>query len=96
MGFSQHECWSGLPLPPRVDPVLPELFTMTCLSRVALRIALAQSFLKLPKPLHHSKAVVYDAYLPVHTHAALFIPLPRQRSLAPKYDEEEAQSQVMP
>ena len=69
---------------------------MTCLSRVALRIALAQSFLKLPKPLHHSKAVVYDAYLPVHTHAALFIPLPRQQSLAPKYDEEKAQSQVMP
>ena len=31
MGFSRQEYWSGLPLPPPVDHVVPELFTMKSL-----------------------------------------------------------------
>ena len=34
--FSRQEYWSGLPFPSPVDHALSELFTMTCLSWVAL------------------------------------------------------------
>ena len=35
MGFSRHECWSGLPFPSPVDHILSDLSTMTRLSWVA-------------------------------------------------------------
>ena len=57
LGFSQQEYWSGLPFPPPVDHILSELFTMTCLSWVALH-GMTHSFIELQKPLHHKKAVI--------------------------------------
>ena len=46
MGFSRQEYWSGLPLPSPLDHVLSELFTMTCLSWVAL-YGMAHSYMEL-------------------------------------------------
>ena len=53
-GFSQQESWSGLPFPLPVDRVLSELFTMTCLSWMALH-GTAHSFSELCKPLRGSE-----------------------------------------
>ena len=50
MGFSMQEYWSRFPFPPSVDQVLSELFTMTCLSWVALH-SMAHSFTELCKSL---------------------------------------------
>ena len=47
MGFSRQEYWSGLPFPYPVDHILPDLYTMTCLSWVAPWAWL--SFIKLDK-----------------------------------------------
>ena len=44
---------------PPLDHDLQELFTMTCLSWVALH-GLAHSFIKLCKPLCHDKAVIHE------------------------------------
>ena len=52
MGFSRQEYWSGLPFPSPLDHILLELFTMTCLSWVALH-CMAQSFIELDKPMVH-------------------------------------------
>ena len=52
MGFSRQECWSGLPFPSPVDPVLTELSTMTRLSWVALH-GMAYSFIELDKAVVH-------------------------------------------
>ena len=59
MLFSQQEYWNGLPFPPPMDHVLPELFTMTCPSWVALH-SMAYSFIELHKRLHHDKAVMQE------------------------------------
>ena len=59
MGFSRQEYWNGLPFPPLVDHVLPELFAVTQPSWVALH-PLAHSFTELHKPLCHDKAVIYE------------------------------------
>ena len=59
MGFSQQEYWSGLSFSPPVDHVLLELFTMTRPFWVAL-YGMAQSFIELPRPLHHDKAVIHE------------------------------------
>ena len=56
MGFSWQEYWSGLLFPPLLDHIFSELFTMTCLSWVALH-GMAHSFIGLRKPVHHDKAV---------------------------------------
>ena len=53
MGFSMQEYWSRFPFPPSVDQVLSELFTMTCLSWVALH-SMAHSFTELCKPFHRT------------------------------------------
>ena len=47
MGFSRKEYWSGLPFLPPLDHVLPEQFTMTHPSWVAL-YDIAHSFIELP------------------------------------------------
>ena len=44
MGFSRQEYWSGLPVPPAMDHVLSELFTMTRLSWMALH-SMTHSFI---------------------------------------------------
>jgi len=59
MGFLWQEYWSGLPFPPPVDHVLPELFTMTHQPLVALH-DMAPSFNELHKHLHHNKAVIHQ------------------------------------
>ena len=46
MGFSRQEYWSGLPFPSPVDHILSELYTMTCLSWMALH-GMAHSFIEL-------------------------------------------------
>ena len=58
-GLSQQEYWSDLPFPPPVDHILSELFTMTCLSWVALH-GMAHSFIELYKSLLHDKAVIHE------------------------------------
>ena len=45
MAFSREEYWNGLPLPPPVDHVLSELFTVTCPSWVALN-SMVHSFIE--------------------------------------------------
>jgi len=63
MGFSRQEYWSGLPFSPPVDHNLSELYSMTCLSPVALH-SMTHIFIELRRPLHHDKAVIYEgAYL---------------------------------
>ena len=57
MGFSRQEYWSGLP--PLVDHVLSELFTMTRSSSVALH-SMAHSFIELCNPLCHDEAVIHE------------------------------------
>ena len=59
IGFLRQEYWSRLPFPLPVDQVLSELFTMTCLSWVALH-CITYSFIQLCKPLYHDKAVIHE------------------------------------
>ena len=59
MGLLQREYCSGLPFPPLVDHVLSKLFSMACLSWVALH-SMAYSFIELHKPLCHDKAVIHE------------------------------------
>ena len=59
MGFSRQEYWSGLPFPPPVDNVLPELSTMTYPSWMALQ-SMAHSFLELREPLCCDRAVIHE------------------------------------
>ena len=59
MGFLQQEYCSGLPFPPPVDHVLSELFSMACLSWVALH-SMAHSFIELHSHLRHNKAVIHE------------------------------------
>ena len=61
MGFPQQEYWSGLPLPPAVDHVLSELFTMTCLFWVTLHEK-AHSLTELRPPLHHTSSGPWSRY----------------------------------
>ena len=58
MVFSWQGYWSGLPFSPPVDYILPELFTVTYPSCVALH-GMAHSFTELYKPLRHNKAVIH-------------------------------------
>ena len=60
VGFLQQEYCSGLPSPPPADHVLSELFSMACLSWVALH-SMAHSFIELHKPLCHDKPVIQYA-----------------------------------
>ena len=57
--FLRYECCIGLPMPPPVDYILSELFAMTHLSWVPLH-QLVHSFIELPKPLCHDKAVIHE------------------------------------
>ena len=59
MSFSWQVYWGGLPFPPSVDHILSELSAMTRPSWVALH-GMAQSFIKLHKPLFHDKAVIQE------------------------------------
>ena len=66
MGFSRKEYWSGLPFPLQwkwrgaiSSHILPELFTMTCPSWVALH-GMAHSLTELCKTLYHDKAVTCE------------------------------------
>ena len=59
MGFSWQEICSGFPLPPPVDHVLSEFFTMTCPPWVA-RQGMAYSFIELGRPLHQENAVIHE------------------------------------
>ena len=63
MGFSPQAYWSGLPFPPLVDHILPELSTVTWPSWVALH-GLAHSFTELHKPLCRDKVVIHEADTP--------------------------------
>ena len=58
MVFSWQEYWSGLPFSPPVDYILPELFTVTYPSWVALH-GMAHSFIELYKSLCHNKAMIH-------------------------------------
>ena len=58
MGFLWQEYWSGLPVPPPVDHVLAELFTVSCW--VDLH-SMARCFVEFRKPLRHDKAVVQES-----------------------------------
>ena len=59
MGFSSQEYWSGLSFPPPVDHIFSGLFTMTCLSWVALH-STVHNFIELHKPLQHNKAMIQE------------------------------------
>ena len=59
MRFSWQVYWGGLPFPPLVNHVLPELSTMTLPSWVALH-GIAHSFIELLKPLLHDMAVIRE------------------------------------
>ena len=50
--------WSGLTFPFLVNHVLSELFTVTCLSWVALH-SMTHSFIELCKPFCHNKTVIH-------------------------------------
>lgn len=52
--FSQQEYWTQF-IPPPVDPVLSEPFTMTPSILGSPAPSMAHSFLELCKPLHHDK-----------------------------------------
>ena len=71
LGFSQQVYRGCLPFPPPVDPVLSELFTMTCPSWAALN-GLAHGFTELCKPLHHK--VVINIPLEKHNSKRLMYP----------------------
>ena len=55
MGFS----WEEYKNPLSVDHILSQLFTMTCPFWNALN-GMAYSFIELPKPLCHDKAVIHE------------------------------------
>ena len=57
MGFLLQEYYSRLPFPSPVDYVLLELFTMTCLSWVALH-SMAHSFTELDKALVNVNSLI--------------------------------------
>ena len=59
LGFLVARIWNGLSFLSLVDHVLSELFTRTHLSSLAL-CSMADSFIELPKPLHHDKTVIHD------------------------------------
>ena len=59
-GVVWQEYWSGFPFPSPVDHVFSELFTMTCLSWVALH-GMTHIFIELCKTLHHDKVVIHEA-----------------------------------
>ena len=69
MGFFRQEYWSGLPFPSQADLVLSELFSMTCPSWVAL-LSMAHSFIELPKPFHHDRAVIHEVDI-VYTYISI-------------------------
>ena len=58
MEFSWQEYWNNLPFPPSVNHILSELFTMTCVSWVALK-GMAHSFTELDKAFSQNKAVIH-------------------------------------
>ena len=60
VGFSRHEYWSGLPLPPPVDHVLSQLFTTSRLSWGILH-SIARSFIELCNPPRHDKTAIHEA-----------------------------------
>ena len=57
MGFSRQEYWSGLPFPSPVAHSWSELFTMTCLSWVALQ-GMAHTFIELDKAVVHVSSLI--------------------------------------
>ena len=57
MRFSRQECWSGLPLLPPGDHILPELSTMTHPSSVVLH-GMAHSFIALDKVVVHVVSLI--------------------------------------
>ena len=59
MGFLWQEYWSVLSLPPPVDRVLSELFTLTWPSWVS-PCGMAHSFIELCKSLHPDKPVIHE------------------------------------
>ena len=72
MGFPQQEYWSGLPLPPAVDHLLSELFTMTCLFWVTLHEK-AHSLTELCPPLHHTSSGPWSRYsLLINCYGSIF------------------------
>ena len=62
MWFSRQECWSALPLLSSVHQVWSELFTMTCLSWVALHSMAHHSF-ELDKAVIHVISLVSFLWL---------------------------------
>ena len=54
------QCWCGLPFPSPVDHILSELYTMTCLSWVALH-GMAHSFTELDKALIYVISLVSES-----------------------------------
>ena len=52
MGFSRQDYWNGLPFPSPMDNILPEIYTMTHLSWVALH-SMVHSFIELDKAVVH-------------------------------------------
>ena len=68
-GFLRQEYWSGLPFPPPVGQILPELFAVTHLSWVTLQ-GMTHNFIELCEPLHklainegRYECTIYFAYL---------------------------------
>ena len=62
MGFSRQEYWSGLLFPSPVDHILPELFTMTRPSLVALD-GMAHRFTELDKAVVHVISLISFLWL---------------------------------
>ena len=62
MGFSRHECWSGLPFSSPVDHILSELSAKTHLSWVVLH-GTAHSFTELDKAVVHVISLVSFLWL---------------------------------
>ena len=58
MGLLWQEYWTALLFPPPADYILSELFTMTCLSWVALQ-GMAHSFIELHKAAIHVIILVF-------------------------------------
>ena len=62
MRFTMQKYWSGLPFPSPVGHVLSEVYTMTCLSWVALH-GMAHSFFELDKAVVHVTSLVSFLWL---------------------------------
>ena len=76
MRFSWQVSWGGLPLPPPVDHILSELFTVTCPSWVAL-YGMTHSFMSYASPFAMTRSDLWRGWTAATLRTRLFATDPR-------------------